>query len=88
VRCRAPAHDDGKVRAAANPLRFDHMQSWMKSLEQQDRTALLRGCLTSQLELTREDPTTALLEAEQQERRANSKLDRLADELRALGIRF
>lgn len=64
------------------------MQTWMKSLEQQDRTALLRACLTSQIELTRNGAATALLEREQQERLANSKLDRLADELRALGIRF
>ena len=64
------------------------MQTWMKSLEQQDRTALLRACLTSQLALTRHVRATTPLDAEQQERSTNSKLDRLADELRALGIRF
>jgi hypothetical protein len=64
------------------------MKTWMRSLEQLDRTALLRACLTSQLELMGNGAATSLLEAEQQERRADSKLDRLADELRALGIRF
>jgi hypothetical protein len=64
------------------------MQTWITALEQRDRTALLRACLTSQLELTYRGRATALLDAERAERSADSKLDRLADELRKLGIRF
>ena len=65
-----------------------YMQTRMKSLESQDWTVLLESCPRPQFEAGCTGSSSSLLESERQERLANSKLERLADELRALGIEF
>ena len=64
------------------------MQSRITSPGSLDWKALLRTWPIHQRELRDASAASALPEGEQDERIANSKLDRLAAELRALGIQF
>jgi hypothetical protein len=64
------------------------MQTTMKTYGSLHWTALLLACPASQLEAGRAGSSGSVLQGEQEERIANSRLDRLAAELRALGIQF
>ena len=64
------------------------MHTRMKSCGSLHWTALLLACPASQLEAGRTGSPVSALPGEQDDRIANSKLERLAAELRALGIQF
>lgn len=84
---RVPACERS-ANAAANPSRFAKMLPWIKPHAQQRTRGLLRPIPKVQLQPPCNGPEGSTLECEQQEQVADSKVDRLADELRALGIQF
>lgn len=81
--------DGISAQLAGNPLPFAHTPVGMKShSQQQEWTLSLRLPPMPRFEPGSGRSASPFLESEHQEQIANSKLDRLADELRALGIEF